>query len=424
MRAVTEQRKRVWMLQTGEPLPFQGESSRPMRAISLAQKLVDSGHDVTLWSADFDHYRHSHRFNRNTKIKVSDQLEVRLIKSRGYNRNLGPGRLVDHAQLALQLSRLLRHEDPPDVAFVGFPPIEAAFVMTRWLRSAGVPMLVDVKDAWPEIFQRAFPERAAPIGKVALSGYSFLARQCFRDATGLTSITEEFLEWALDTCARPRREADGVFPLTAARPTFSDTEMAIAQDWWDSRGVLDDGTFRICFVGSLPSSYDFGPVAQAASLTGVQFVICGDGSQADNVRELMSPHPNVTMPGWVTSAQAEALARRSTVSLAPIAPHPDFMMSLPNKYFDSISKGLPVIAGITGALGRELASRGVGMSYGLDAGISLRECLAQLQSRSDLVEEMSRNATQLYDREYRHDLVYQRMADHLVGLASDSEPVS
>jgi glycosyltransferase involved in cell wall biosynthesis len=350
---------------------------------------------------------------------INDQLEVRLIASRGYRRNLGPGRLVDHAQLAMSLSRLLRDEQPPDAAFVGFPPIEAAAVLTRWLRLADVPTLVDVKDAWPEIFLRAVPARAHKVGRLAIGGYAHLARRCLQDATGLSSITQEFLDWSLALAGRSQRDADGVFHLTAPQLTTTPQDLAEARDWWDDRGIPDDGRLRAYFVGSLHSSYDFGPVAEAARNTEFQFVICGDGSHAETIRRQFGALPNVTMPGWVTLSQAEALAERSTVSLAPIAQHPDFMMSLPNKYFDALSKGIPVVTGLAGALSREVTERRVGMSYAPDSGTTMIECLQELASDPGLVDELSRNSLALYLDRYQHETVYRDLAQHILDLRLD-----
>ena len=143
----------IWILQTGEPLHIDGENARPMRAMNLSNTLIEAGHEVILWSSAFHHQEKRHRSHTAKSIKVSDKLEIRLIPSRGYRRNIGLSRLVDHAQLALNLKKMLTQvEALPDVAFIGFPPIETATVLTSWLKKRGVPTLLDVKDQWPSLF--------------------------------------------------------------------------------------------------------------------------------------------------------------------------------------------------------------------------------------------------------------------------------
>jgi hypothetical protein len=52
---------KVWILQTGEPLPIDANGLRPMRAMNLTKSLIDHGHEVILWSSNFDHFSKSHR---------------------------------------------------------------------------------------------------------------------------------------------------------------------------------------------------------------------------------------------------------------------------------------------------------------------------------------------------------------------------
>ena len=150
---------KVWILQTGEPLHIDSAGLRPMRAMNLSNALIAKGHQVVLWSSDFDHFSKKHRTGKTSTIQVSENLELRLISSRGYKSHVGLSRLFDHAQLEFNLRKELKNQTPPDVAFIGYPPIETAWVMTNWLARKSVPSLLDVKDAWPDVLLRAFPEK-------------------------------------------------------------------------------------------------------------------------------------------------------------------------------------------------------------------------------------------------------------------------
>ena len=98
----------VWILQTGEPLHSDGLGARPMRAINLANALVQAGHSVVLWSSTFYHQEKSHRHNEGGDLIISPALRIRLIDSPGYSRNIGFGRLWDHFVLARNLGKKLR----------------------------------------------------------------------------------------------------------------------------------------------------------------------------------------------------------------------------------------------------------------------------------------------------------------------------
>ena len=185
----------VWILQTGEPLHIDGDNPRPMRAMNLSNALVKAGHKVVLWSSAFYHQQKRHRSTNSRTIKVYDHLEIRLIPSRGYRRHIGMSRLIDHAQLAFNLKKMLcREKFVPDVAFIGYPPIETAAVLARWLAKRGVPTLLDVKDQWPTLFLDAVPLPLKPLGQMVLWPYFTLARRAMQNATGISGMANSFLD--------------------------------------------------------------------------------------------------------------------------------------------------------------------------------------------------------------------------------------
>ena len=101
-----------------------------MRAMNLANKLVERGHSVILWTSAFNHRDKRHRYKEYAEVNISENLQIRLVPSSGYNRNISIARFYDHCVLALFIRQILGTcENSPDVAFVGYPPIEAAFVM-------------------------------------------------------------------------------------------------------------------------------------------------------------------------------------------------------------------------------------------------------------------------------------------------------
>ena len=209
---------KIWILQTGEPLHCDGGSPRPMRAMNLADSLRSRGYSVRLWSSSFYHQEKRHRADGFESIDISPDLRIDLIPSPGYRRNVGIGRLVDHAALALNLLRRLKMiaaAELPDVVFVGYPPIEAAAVLLRWAKERGIPTMVDVKDQWPSVFVEAFPRPLRPLAKVALTPYFWLGRRALNDATAFCSMSEPFLEWMCRFSGRPRKDGDVVAPLTS-----------------------------------------------------------------------------------------------------------------------------------------------------------------------------------------------------------------
>ncbi|MCP9823428.1 glycosyltransferase [Cyanobium sp. L1E-Cus] len=392
--------------------------------MNLANSLVDAGHQVVLWSSAFFHQEKRHRSKKAERIKISEQLEIRLISSPGYQRNIGLGRLWDHAVLAFNLTRQLQQEDTtPDVAFIGYPPIEVAAVLTRWLYLRDVPTILDVKDQWPSFFLEALPKQLRGIGRIALWPYYYLGRRAMREASGLSAMAEKFLEWSLDFAGRSMGRYDKIFPLTSPSSAMSKESLENALAWWSTQGIkLDAHTMRLVFIGSHMSVFDFQPVREAAEYFAqrnakVEFVICGDGGFSVELRAMLAGLPNVFFPGWVDRAQIEALAEISQAALIPYRNIDNFITNLPNKVIDSLSLGLPILSPLRGEVAILIETHKVGLRYGSDSGTSLVRCIEALISSQDLRQTMSNNARSLYCEKFSYEMVYGSLVQHLEMIA-------
>lgn len=426
MSASTKRILVVWIFQTGEPLHIDDKNVRPMRAMNLSNALIKAGHKVVLWSSAFYHQEKRHRCHTIRYDKISENLEIRIIPSLGYKRNIGLGRLIDHAQLSVNLRKILKQiQELPDVGFIGYPPIETAVTLVSWLSKRGIPTLLDVKDQWPTIFLNSVPTALSPLGNICLKPYFYLARKAMRNVTGLSAMANSFLDWALVVANRNKIDSDGVFPLTSPTGQVSDKELVLARQWWDGQGIIADGSPRIFYVGSLSRAFDFEPVLEAARNmkdgdNHCQFVICGTGEASSEIKAMMNGLSNVCFPGWVDRPKIEALGERCIAAIAPYRNTKDFQISVPNKVIDALSLGLPVLSPLRGEVASLIKENDVGISYCEDTGKTLFDCIQALRRNDVLQKEMSQKAKKLYTERFSFEIVYGRLVRHLEKLAYKS----
>ncbi len=409
---------KVWILQTGEPLHIDSSGLRPMRAMNLSNALIEKGHQVVLWSSDFDHFSKKHRTGKVSTIRVSKNLEIRLISSRGYTSHVGLSRLFDHAQLAFNLKKELKNHLPPDVAFVGYPPIETAWVMTNWLAKQRIPTMVDVKDAWPDVLLRAFPKAFRGVARVLLTPYFLMMRSIFKKASALSSISEPFLAWSLKAAQRKDNRFDSVSILTSPNEEFPLKELEKSRVFWDSMSVTDKSNLRCFYVGSLTETLNFDGVIFAAQNSDIEFVIAGAGPTEKILRQATKDLPNVIMPGWVSSAQAKVLADRSTFMLAPYANLEDFSIALPNKFLDAMKYSKPILTSIPGYAASFVEKNGIGIVYSNDDPSSLLETLEKFREDSKRISSMATNSAAVFEELFTFDKVYGELVCKLQLLAN------
>ena len=410
----------IWLLQTGEPLHSDQENDRPMRAMNLANELINKGHKVILWSSAFYHQTKTHRTKIYKKIEISESLEVRLIPSSGYKTNISISRLYDHCLLAWNLRKHLKDENqPPEAAFIGYPPIEVAYVMGSWLKKRDVPFLLDVKDQWPNILLESFPRSLKVFARVLLSPYYILAKKAMQNATGICGQSSSFVKWALTFSNKGRSINDFVAPLTTPDNIIGSEEMVNAVNWWSRQGIKRKSGLRIIFVGSFSRVFDFDAIFDSARLMNDQkldceFVLCGDGDRDSELRLKAEDHDNVKIISWIDLPKIRALSQISNATIAPYKSTDDFTISVPNKIIDSLILGLPILSPLKGEVASLISKHNVGFTY--HNNMDLCDCIRSLIMDSELQKSMSSNAKKLYESEFEFNNVYDGLVRHLESL--------
>ena len=147
----------------------------------------------------------------------------------------------------------------------------------------------------------------------------------------------------------------------------------------------------------------------------IQFVICGKGDYLQVFKDMMHGMDNVIFPGWVDKEKTTILAYRSNAWLIPYVNKENFKLSLPNKTFDALYFGIPLLSSLEGEVKKLITENEIGMFY--DREKTLDKCILELLCDSKLWAKMSSNSKDLYDRKFEFNKVYDGLVNHLEGMA-------
>jgi glycosyltransferase involved in cell wall biosynthesis len=371
------------------------------------------------WSSTFDHARKRHEVAGDQCIEVSPKLTYRLLRGVSYSRNVSLRRIVDHWLIGRKFRRYVDTEPRPDVIVCSFPTIELCDEATKYGKRAGVPVLLDIRDLWPDVMLDVIPPVAVPLGKAALAPYFRMARRACSQATGLLGITREFVDWGVRLAGRKQSPMDRCFPLAndVERPSEADVELARTR--WGSLG-LRDSDFIACFIGIMGTRrlLDLDTVIAAAKelqhiVPICKFVLCGTGDSFEHYRRTAQGCGNVVMPGWVDRAAIWTLVRMASVGLTPGTNTFSLLMSYPNKAVEYLSAGLPIVSGLGGALSRLLAEWRCGVTYPEGNHVALAGAIRSLAEDRGKLDRMRAQAALLYQTEFDAARVYDSMVRHL-----------
>jgi len=304
------------------------------------------------------------------------------------------------------------------------PTIELSSSVTRYGSTHNVPVILDVRDLWPDIIVDQAP---CGVRWLARAGLNYMFRrltQACHDATAITGITDACVNWALEYARRPRKPLDQSFPLAYAAQPPSGEDLERARKLWYDRGVgRDPDEFTVCFFGPISRRYELRDVVKAAGIVErvhpkCRFVICGKGEDLPKCKQLAESCGNVIFPGWVGAAEIWSLLRIAKIGLVPHPSTRDYTLSLPNKSIECLSGGLPIVTSLSGTLQRLLEQEHCGICYPNGNFKELARVICNLVNDPDRVRQMSANASRVFQERFTEDKVYGEMCEYLTQVSA------
>jgi glycosyltransferase involved in cell wall biosynthesis len=307
--------------------------------------------------------------------------------------------------------------EQPDLIVCSLPPYDLAYQAARYASQRSIPLIVDARDYWPDIFVDLMPVFLRPLARLALHSEFRLAREAFRHANSITAMSEDNLDWALSYCDREKADTDRVFHLGFRAPP----KLAVDEPEW-LREL--DGRFIVAFIGTFSRFHSPLILARAAKQLQMEgrkdiaIVIAGAGGDIEpKVKKEVVGLLNVTMPGWLDQAGIDALLSRAAIGVCPTSTDAKFF---PNKTFLYFSRGLPVLSAFQGELRTVLDRDGLGHYFHHDDATELAKHIKALCDDPTLYEKTRTRVEQAFRQRYDEKVVYAAFADHIESLAAKS----
>jgi glycosyltransferase involved in cell wall biosynthesis len=402
----------VWLVEDGETLPVQREARR-MRTGMLASEFVNRGHSLVWWSSTFSHQRKHLLHETDIEVLIQERFKLALLHAGQYRRNISYQRYRHHCLLAKKFQREAMNRPVPDVIVTGYPIIELAYEAVAYANAHDVPIIVDTRDLWPDIFIDKSPDIFKGVVKTMLRPIFAKTRRVFRNADSIVAVSESYLNWALAQAQRTQTDRDRVFHLgyqefeTRGHPSSKRLE---------SLHPLTEGKTIFTFIGSFGHSYELKLLFEVASRLlkigslNIHFVLAGDGEQYEALSQRAKSLPNMTLTGWLDNDEIREILGLSHVGLVPCL---HATGSLPNKPFEYLSAGLPILSSLEGEMAEIISTNDVGFSYRRNDILALCDHVINLATNDPLRQRQAANARALFMRKFRANAIYRDYANHV-----------
>ncbi|MCJ7674369.1 MAG: glycosyltransferase family 4 protein [Sedimentisphaerales bacterium] len=382
------------------------------RSYEFSRYLVAKGHQVTVITSGL----------ANQEFPVPKGMEyveaeiegIRIVSiAAGYNDpQVGTGmsgwrRMLKFYQFARLAARVGKNLAAPDVVFATHTPLTVGLAGIALSRHFGVPFVFEVRDLWPE----ALVNVGALRNPAAIWWLSRMARKIYARAEHIVALSPGMKEGIVRTGVPAEKVS--VIPNASDLDLFRpDLDGSI----WRERLGLGD-RFAAVYFGAMGLANGLEYVIEAARILAergsrhIVLVLHGSGGKRPDLEKMARGYglTNVIFSDLVPDkAEVARIVAACDVCMIIYRAAKEHTWS-PNKMFDSLAAGKPVLVNVPGWLGETIESNNCGRCIDPSQPVALADALEELAADSRLCQQMAKNARELAEREFARDKLAERL---------------
>lgn len=395
----------IWTIKEGEPLPIDECPGRQMRSGIVSEMLVKRGHDVTWWTSDFFHQTKVRLRNEETVERLGDHYRLHMLHANTvYTKNISVSRIRYSRELGKSFRESADKEQTPDLIFCAYPLIDFAYEAVRYGKEKDVPVIVDVRDLWPDIIWEKFGQPLGSLVKLACKGLRKKTEYILKNATAVIGVIPKCLQLS-EAYGRSLSGNDRVYGLAYAEKCYTTEETHKAKEFWKNLGILETDTV-LCWIGQISEARtDFRLVLDVViKHPDIKMVVCGDGPSKQELAARYQSYKNIVFPGFLDQLYLDSLMKMASIGVIPIHDTPDFTDTLNNKVIEYMAGELCIATTLSGQQKRVVEKEGMGFFF--QTSDEFEEKLLKHLNDNKLITQCQRNARAYFEKNYKSETVY------------------
>lgn len=390
------------------------KGSTGIRSYEMARRLVARGHQVTMVCGSYGGGETGIAVPfvngmRRGEVDGIDIIEYDLAYSNNdgfFKRSMT---FVKFALRSIGVALTARY----DLAFATTTPLTAGIpgIFARWFR--GKPFVFEVRDLWPEL-PRAMGVIRNPL---VLGAMSVLEWVSYRSAHRLVGLSPGIVD-GIARLGVPRERI-------ALIPNGCDLDIFAGEvEPWRPWQVKSDDLLAV-FAGThgvangLDALLDVAAELKQRDRSDIKLMLIGQGKlkPALQDRAIRENLDNIVFHDPVNKARLSGLMAGADVGLQTLANISAFYYGTsPNKFFDYIAAGLPVLNNYPGWLAGMIRDNQCGFAVEAEDPQAFADALEQAANDRAVLKVMGVRARELAEREFNREQLGNRFVDWLEGV--------
>ena len=368
---------------------------------SLSSHLVDKNFEVSVLSgfANFPSGKFLNRrwfeLSRRSKTSGVNHYQVYVFPS---DNKSNRRRIVNYTSYLVSGFLRAIFMKKPDVIIATSPPIFVALLGLLLSKIWRVPLVLDVRDIWPEsAVQMGNLRSGSPVVKL-LEAIEVLL---YRNAAKITVATPGMVKIVRDRIAQPEKDVSFI-PCAVNIPKYYQPKNR-------TNDCFSTNKFNVLYAGLHGHAQNLNCLLDVADrLQGnedIHFTFVGDGPEKSKLQEIakIKNLRNVTFMNPVSKEEIGQFYLGADVAIVPLMDLQVFKTVFPSKTFELMAFGVPIILGVGGQI-EELAEKNKAALCVEPDNVSMyEEAILRLYENPDLRLDLSKSARSLATTQFSYD---------------------
>lgn len=376
------------------------------RSYWISKELVKRGHNVTMITST------NAKLHPEPCELMIDGIKVIYVKN-SYNNYMSPLRKVWSFLNFLNkaIDEGCKQKDV-DMVFATSTPLTVGYVALRLKAKKNFPYVFEVRDLWPE-----FPIQIGAINsQLAIKFLRWIERRIYEKSEHVIALSPGMQDGVV-AAGTPIEKTSMISNMSKPDEYFPhEPNMEIVEKFG-----LDLNKFNMIHFGSMGKANGLPYIIEAAKICAdkgaddINFVFMGDGATQPILKKMVADYglKNVQFLGAHGMKIVSEVCNCCDVSMTSFLNLPILKTNSPNKLFDSLSAGKPIIVNSAGWTKDMVEQGDCGCYVDPDKPEELANKLIEIKGQKELLERWGKNSRKLSETVYDKNILSAKVADVL-----------
>ncbi|MBT7895782.1 MAG: glycosyltransferase, partial [Flavobacteriales bacterium] len=341
----------------------------------------------------------------------------------GFKSNISLCRYLFYKNYSRKLNTAIKLMQEPDIIVCAFPLIDVAYRVVKYANIKNIPIILDIRDLWPDTIINAMPTYLRGLVRIILNKDFLMTKYVLKKSTALCAMSIGVLNWGLHNAKRQKSKNDLVVPIGYSKSSYNENVFNADDLNPKIKNIHLKSKKIFTYVGTFGFTYDLDLILEVAakiekSEPDIVFILAGAGPKLKYLKSVYDKLNNVIFTGWLKNNDVKFILNNSNAGLLP---WDSIDNAMPNKFFDYISNGLPVISSANGELNILINKKKIGLTYKRQNLSELRNNILKLSYDISLNNEYKLNAINLYKEKYSENFLYSTYAKNVEAICNQDK---